>query len=345
MVRAMDIGQTARKVGRGFRAALLGLRARARETADKASATAGGLAVAHRFPRWSRIALGVLVVLVLFYPLRACWVSTIDDDTAFWPARVDSGQSATVAVIAALIDREVNDHGWVVNSPGFTPTGMLLDTMPNYQRGLIAGLARFGPLLKDRIGRVGSVIDPDLALAADDLAYPPDVWLWDWSRSMWPTGSSGGTYLEAMEALRRYNARLAAHQAVFNATSANLAAVLDGVMADLDNAANLIDANVAGAGGPAPSETFYRTKGSVYAEYLVLEGVAKDFAAALSARSLMPAWNRMMADLKAAAQIRSGAVRGGSPGVVPSPCDLCTQGFFILRARVAMGRIADALRK
>jgi len=341
----MDIGQSARKVGRGIKAAVLGLRARAGETADKARVRADGLPQAHHLPRWLKIAAGVLVALVLFYPLRACWVSTIDDNTAFWPARIDAGQSASVAVTAALIDREVNDNGWVVNSPGFTPTGMLLDEMPNFQRGLIAGLARFAQVLESRIGRAGAVIDPDLAEAAADLGYPPDVWLWDWSRSMWPTGSSGGHYLDAMEGLERYNARLAAHQAVFNATAANLAALLDGVAADLDASAGSIDTGIVGAGAQTASETFYHTKGSVYAEYLVLEGVAKDFAAVLAARNLMPAWARMMADMKAAAEIRSGAVRSGSPGVVPAPCDLCTEGFFILRARMAMGRIADGLRK
>ena len=341
----MDIGQTARRIGRGAKAAFLGLRARTGETADKARASAEGLPQAHHLPRWLKISIIVLVVLVLFYPLRACWVSTVDDNTAFWPERIDAGQSATVAVIAALIDREVNDNGWVVNSPGFTPTGMLLDEMPNFQRGLIAGLSRFGHVMESRIGRMGAVIDPDLTEAAADLSYPPDVWLWDWSKSMWPTGSSGGHYLDAMEGLQRYNARLAARQAVFNATPANLAALLDGVIVDLDASANRIDAGIVGAGAQTASETFYRTKGSVYAEYLVLEGVAKDFAAALSARNLMPAWTRMMADMKAAAEIRSGAVRSGSPGVVPTPCDLCTAGFFILRARMAMARIADSLRR
>jgi hypothetical protein len=343
----MDIGQSARKVGRGVRAALLGLRARAHETADKARASTGvgDRPETHHLPRWIKFAAVAVVALVLFYPLRAWWGETVDDDTTFGPAHVDSGQSAAAAVIAALIDREVNDHGWVVNSPGFTPTGMLLDDMPNFQRGLIAGVAPFGHIMESRIGRVGAVIDPDLAEAQADLAYPPDVWLWDWSRSMWPTGSSGGTYRDAMEALNRYNTRLAAHQAAFNASPANFAAVLDAVTADLDASANRIDAGVVGAGALSANEIFYRTKGSVYAEYLALEGFAKDFGAVLVTRNMMPAWLRMMADLKAAAEIRSGAVRTGAPGAVPQPCDLCTQGFFILRARLAMARLADAVRR
>lgn len=341
----MDIGQTARRWGRSVRAAFVGFLAWAREVWGKARTGAGGLGGVMHFPSWSRIAIGIAAAVILFYPLRACWVSTIDDDTAFWPSRVDNGESAGIAMIAALIDREVNGHGWVVNSPGFTPTGMLLDDMPNYQRGIIAGLSRFGPLLRTRFGQVGAVIDPDLAVAARGLTYPPDVWLWDWSRSSGPTGSSGGTYLEAMEALQRYNQRVATRRALFDRNEATLAAILTGVMTDLDAAAEVIDAGVKGGGSLTGSEMFYRSKGSIYAQYMVLAAFAKDFAAVLNARRVMPMWNDMMSDLRAAAVIRSGAVRKGAPGFVPSPCDLCTQGFFIMRARMGMARIAEALRK
>ena len=345
----MDVGQTARKIGRGFRAALSGLKARAGETADRARAAASGGAATpgegHRFPAWSKVAGAVVILLVLFYPLRACWVSDIDDNPAFWPSRIDAGGSAAVAVMAALIDREVNDHGWTPNSPGFTPTGMLLDDMPNYQRGIVAGLALFGPILERQIGNAGAVLDPDLGEAAAKLDYPPDVWLWDWSQGFWPTGSSGGAYLDAKDALDRYNVRLAHRQALFNRTPENLARILDAVSRDFADAADAIDAGVAGTGTEAPSATFYRTKGRVYAEYLVLEGFAKDFSAVLAGRKLMGNWNRMMSDIKLAATARSGAVRGGSPGVAPSPCDLCTEGFFILRARLKMDGIAGALRK
>jgi hypothetical protein len=343
---SMDIGQTARNLGRRVKAAFLGLTARARDTADRAGAAAGDLSAAgHHFPPWSRIAIGVVVVVILFYPVRACWVSTIDDDTAFFPKRVDAGQSAGVAAMAALIDREVNDHGWVVNSPWFTPTGMLLDDMPNYQRGIVAGLSRFGPWLQSRFGRAGAVIDPDLAQAARGLAYRPDVYLWDWSQSVGLSGSSGGAYKDAMEALQRYNARLSSRRAVFERSAGNFAALLSGVMTDLQAASDLIDAGIMGAGPLTGSEMFYRTKGSLYAQYIVLQGFGKDFAAALDARRLNPTWIRMMADLRAAASMRSGAVRKGAPGVVPSPCDLCTQGFFIMRARLAMGTIVESLRR
>ena len=133
---AMDIGQTARKMGRSVKAAFLGLMRTPPTPPIKARAAAGGAAASHgHWPRWERSRASV-VLIVLYYPLRACMVSDIDDDTGFWPAQVNAGQSAGVAMMAALIDREVNDHGWVVNSPGFTPTGMLLDEMPNYQRGM-----------------------------------------------------------------------------------------------------------------------------------------------------------------------------------------------------------------
>lgn len=343
----MDLGQTARRWGRSFRATLSGVKAQVDATADAARASADSVTdVHHRFPRWARIGAVVVVLLVLLFPLRACWVNTIDDDTAFWPARVDAGQSAGVAVMAALIEREVSDHTWTPAAPWFTPSGMLLDDMPNYQRGVIAGVARFGPLLKERLGKVGPAIDPDLAEASEKLAYPPDVWFWRWAGSALPTGSSAGTYSDAEEALRRFNARLAARQAVLSANGANLASVLDAVGADLDSASARIDGAVVGAGEAGrPSAIFYQTKGFVYAEYVVLKGFAKDFAVPIAAHRAAAAWGAMMTDLRAAAQVSSGAVRGGSPGVLPQPCDLCTQGFFLLRARLQMVRLAEMLRK
>ena len=97
---------------------------------------------------------------------------------------VPDNASRTVAVLADLIDREVNQNRWVANDPSFQP-GYLLDNMPAYQIGMMSAVGRFTTELRDRIARVrgSSAADPDLERAAgqDQLSRrrvgaPEPVW-------------------------------------------------------------------------------------------------------------------------------------------------------------------------
>jgi hypothetical protein len=97
------------------------------------------------------IALAVLAVVLLYYPVGMIWVHKIDDDIAFAPADVPEGGSRAVALAAGLIDREINRNRWTANDPFFMP-GWALDNMPNYQLGLVSALSRFAIEMTDQIG-------------------------------------------------------------------------------------------------------------------------------------------------------------------------------------------------
>ena len=115
-----------------------------------------------RWPR--RIALVLAAFLLVYYPLGMLWTHKVDDDVSFAPqGEMLPGQSRAVAIAAELVDREVNTNGWVANNPFFMPSS-LLDNMPNFQKGILAAMARFSFELTDQLGRTrgSSEADSDL---------------------------------------------------------------------------------------------------------------------------------------------------------------------------------------
>ena len=149
-------------------------------------------------PRW--LARGLLVtfgaVMLVYYPIGMMYVHVIDDDPLYQPGSFAvPGGSRSVAISAALINREIHKHSWTSNDPFFMP-GYMLDRMPAFQRGIMASLSRFTIELSDQLGRMrgSSQVDPDLEKAAGLLKYAPDVWIFDLSTSMLPTASTEQQY-------------------------------------------------------------------------------------------------------------------------------------------------------
>src|SRR5690606_20692880 len=131
---------------------------------------------------------GVLALaLLLYYPIGMLIVHEIDDDPAFRvpDAAAVEGGSHAVAIAAALIHREVDEHRWTANDPFFLP-GAALDNMPNYQQGIISAIGRFAFELVDQIGRTrgSSQTDRDLQEASGQLQYPGNIWVFDLSTSL-----------------------------------------------------------------------------------------------------------------------------------------------------------------
>lgn len=349
----MDLGQRVRQYWRKIEAKLSDVGARLR----RAGARPGdiGHETPHREYRWGLIARATLIValiLLVVYPVAAWLYSNIDDDPDFGPSpsMVHSANSRTVASAIALIDLEVNERTWTANSPWFWPTA-LLDNMPNYQRGTIAALGRFAFELTDQIGRArgSSEADKDLQIAAGLLQYPPDIWVWNPSVSIWPTATSESQYRRALEALTRYNARLAAGQAVFDTRADNLQYTLDRIAADLGSSSAVIEHHVrTTAGFPLQSNTddiFYAVKGQMYAYYILLKALQTDFAGVIKQRDLTKPWANMMVSFKSGIALRPNVVLNGAPDSDFIPCNLCGEGFYLLRARTQLREITNILRE
>lgn len=294
----------------------------------------------------------VLAVLVLiYYPVGMVWINQIDDDLDFAiPATTPAEGSRAAAIAAALIDREINQNRWTANDPFFVPSAAL-DNMPNFQQGIIAALARFAFELTDQIGRTrgSSQTDPDLQEAAGLLQYSGTKWLWDPSVSLWPTAASEKQYEKARRSIMAYNQRLAEGSAVFEKRSDNLLATLDRIALDLGSSSAVLDRHIAQHAGDLidfqADDLFYNVKGQVYAYYLVLRELGKDFENVIAERELAKAWAQMEGSLRTTAALDPWVVVNNEPDGQFLPSHLAAQGFYLLRARTQLREITNILLK
>jgi len=303
---------------------------------------------------WRRLKIGglaLLGLLVVYYLGGMIWLHEIDDDPDFALASTaPEGGSATVALAADLIDREINTHRWVANDPFFMP-GSLLDNMPSFQQGIIAALSRFTVELADQIARTrgSSQIDRDLDTASGLLKYPGTVWIFDLAVSFAPTASSESQYRRAMRALRDYNQRLSQGQATFEIRADNLQATLERIAADVGSSSAAIDRHLAERSGFgldfSADDVFYINKGRLYAYYLLLRAMTIDFGKVISERDLSGPWTQMLDSFRAAATLQPWVVVNGDPAGQLLPSHLAAQGFFLLRARTQLKEVTNILLK
>ncbi|MCH8183630.1 MAG: DUF2333 family protein [Proteobacteria bacterium] len=297
---------------------------------------------------WRGLLLSVFFLLI-YYPLGMVLTHEIDDDLDFTVTNPGEGSSRAVAIAAALIGREVDQHGWRANDPFFLPSS-LLDNMPNYQQGMISALARFAFELTDQIGRTrgSSQADPDLQEASGLLQYSGTKWVFDLSTSLAPTATSEAQYRKAMRALLSYNARLASGDAVFERRADNLLATLDRMAADLGSSSAVLEHRLdAGRAlfDRQADDVFYGVKGRLYAYYLLLRELGRDFDSVIADRDLGPAWDQMLDSIAQAAALRPWVVINGSPDSQFFASHLAAQGFFLLRARTQLREITNILLK
>ena len=182
-------------------------------------------------------AAGVLLAVLLYYPVGAWRTHVIDDDVNFAPS-YHSGQSVAVAVAAALLHREVDVHGWIANKPFFMPAA-ILDDMPNYQIGMETAIARYTLGLGEAVqtGSEPPVADPELDRAVTLLRYPADIWRVDPNSMLKTVPSSDKQYRNGGWALENFNRRLAVDGATMPLTANALRLMLDRLIQDLDTAA------------------------------------------------------------------------------------------------------------
>ena len=293
------------------------------------------------------IAAVIILVLLLYYPVGMIIVHNVDDDTTL-TVEVQPGQSRTIAIAQALIVREVRTHRWTAMDPFFLP-GAALDNMPNFQQGIMGALSRFAVEMSDQIGRVrgSSQVDDDLDKAVGFLKYKGDVWVYDLSESLLPQRSSAQQYGLGADAFGRYNQRLGDGNAVFERRADNLLTTLDRFSADLGSASAVLDGAVADLSTLSFStdDIFYRTKGRLYAYYLLMREMHHDFANVIEEKKLSPAWDQAVISLRQAAQMDPLIVLNASPDSFIGPSHLTAQGFYLLRARTQIREISNVLYK
>lgn len=305
-----------------------------------------------QLPRLVAMALLGLLALIVFvyYPVGMIVVHHIDDSPDFRADafEVENGSHA-VSMAAALIDREVNKHQWVASDPFFYP-GYVLTRMPAFQRGIVSSIARLTIEMYDQVGRTrgSSQADADLQKATGLLNYSPYVWLFDFSTSILPTTSSQTQYRAGMKALQDYNLRLSRGQAVFERRSDNLIETIERMASDLGSSSAAIAHHMetrSALAFPSAADLFYHTKGRLYADYLLLRELGRDFAPILKEKQLEPAWGQMLDSLRDGMSLGNFLVMNAAPDSQFFPNHLAAQGFFLMRARTQMREITNILLK
>ena len=289
-------------------------------------------------------AIGVLLAILLYYPVGAWRFHIIDDDVNFVPS-YQNGQSLSVAVAAALIHREVDIHGWVANKPFFMPAA-ILDDMPNYQIGLIAATARFAQALNEakQESSEPAIADSDLDHAAELLRYAPDIWHFD-QASPWNTvPSSDKQYRNGGWALENYNRRLVSGETALPQGASALRHLIERAAEDLETTAAKLSRPIGPRGDWHSDKMFWQAKGHAYAQFLMLRGLSADYADLLTERGQAEAWSQMLAELQHAAAPRPWFVTNGADDSLLLPNHLANEGFHLLRAHAQLVRIAEALR-
>lgn len=307
---------------------------------------------AGRRRRWWLVAVLIVVVLALYYPVGMMLAHQINDDIDFQapPKFAVEGGSGAVSIAAAIVAREVNDTKWVANKPFVFPSS-LLDNMPNFQMGVVYAVSRFAIEMTDVLGRTrgSSQVDMDLDRASGLLKYDGTIWMWEPTTSMMPTASAEKQYRAGMAALVRYNLRLGAGKAVYDKRADNLIAFLERVAADLGSASAALDQRTvesnAGWFDTRADDTFYATKGRLYAYYLLLREIGNDFAAILAEKAVENVWQQMMANLRTAAALDPLIISNGAADGLLMPSHLTAQGFYLLRARTQLREVANILLK
>ncbi|WP_421994796.1 DUF2333 family protein [Reyranella sp.] len=301
--------------------------------------------------RWlSWLGWTLVALLLLYYPLGALVIQNIDDDPQFAAASSAPGESRAVATAAALITREVDENTWTPMMPFFMPSG-LLDNMPNFQRGVMAALGRFGTELMDQLGRVrgSSQLDRDLEQARGFLNEQPNIWIWQPSVSLMPSATSAQKYRAGRDKLLAYNRRLAAGQAVFERRADNLQALLDRIASDEGSDSAVIDQHIIETAGDLfdvrADDIFYFNKGRLYANYLLLRDLGVDFQSVIREKGLANAWGAMVETFRLAAELDPLVVWNGYPDGFIIPNHLAAQGFYLLRARTQLREISNILLK
>jgi hypothetical protein len=152
-----------------------------------------------------------------------------------------------------------------------------------------------------------------------------------------------------MRALRRYNDRLAAGQAVFETRADNLQTLIDRFTSDIGSASASIDSHLRERSGWIPDFTgddlFYANKGRLYAYYLLMRALEVDFAKVIAEKDLGNAWKLTLDSLHDAATLQPWVILNGAPDSQFLPSHLSAQGFYLLRARAQLKEITNILLK
>lgn len=297
--------------------------------------------------RWPLIGVGALLLtLVVIFPVTMLFISRVDDNLEFTPPHSSLGQPHALEVTAALITRELEVNKWRANDPFFIPGGWLR-AMPAFQIGMVTALAHITGAMaaENGAGWGPNGCEVNLEHAAGLLKYPGTVWKFDTRKSWMPTASAEKQYRNAQRSIDAYNAKVASGIATYNRSPEALALVVAALIGDLDDTTAAINSHLekdlSVALDFSITKVFYRNKGRLYANAVVMRDIGRDFEAVLAQNNLTENWVKMVEYLAIAARSKPAVVWGARPESGFLPNHLIAQGYPTLQARqLATGILA-----
>lgn len=272
---------------------------------------------------WHWMLGGLFAFIILYYPAGALLTHRIDLNMHFAPSQ-EPNKSQTVAILADLIDREINGHSFTPNLPFIFPA-YILDNMPSFQAGVIRATQKTAAVL--------AALNPeseDLKQAAEFLAYPEDIWyISGWK----PSVSATRKYLAARNLLLQYET---AEEGKFNNSPAALSALTAFLAEGVEKNIALLERQIAEADKKMidlkGDDVFYHVKGEIYVYALILRDLPEDFPEFSGNEPLMFLRSEIAGDLQKALMLQPLVVVNASPETQFAPNHLIGLGFYLSRA-------------
>lgn len=270
------------------------------------------------------------------------------------------GISNLVKVTSHLIDFNVNQNVWISSNPiykaGFfwvIPWShtWFFDNKAAFQRGVHQAASRTAIELADALGRTRgtSKIDTDLKIAKGNVQFDQYTW-WFNPFDVQPFGPTTPTptyYRKAISSLGKYNKRLSACEATFDARADNLLQFMDRVAKDIGSTSAVIKERAeqynSGWFDTRADDIFMYAKGQLYAYYGIMQAIRADFPDVVKNRALDDLWNNMDNHLRVAIELDPMIISNGKEDGWLMPTHLTTIGFYILRARSNLVEIRSVL--
>ncbi len=270
------------------------------------------------------------------------------------------GRSNVVDITADLIDFNVNRNKWMSSHPLYK-AGLFwmvewdetwfFDNKAAFQRGIHQAASRTAIELADALGRARgtSQIDDDLKVAKGNIQFDQFTWYFNVfdKQPFGPTTPTPSYFRETLNALIRYNTRLEACRATFDARADNLLQFLDRIAKDIGSTSAAIKTRSeeynSGWFDTRADDIFMYSKGQLYAYYGILRAVRADFPEVVRIKALADIWDLLDEHLRRAIELDPLIVSNGREDGWLMPTHLTTIGFYILRARSNLVEIRSIL--
>lgn len=272
-----------------------------RRAAEEGSADGGIPARLAALPRWARIGLVALAILIIWYGVIGGLRAGIHAEPASRPGAdlLPPGGAETLAMAALLIRQQVDDRAFTPNDPFFYPTAFARRT-PAFQSRLVETVSEGVAALAASGGQ------PLVARAAGSLATPADQWL---VGAGFPFVSLPAEvhYRRAVAALAEQNRAIAATPSARREVPGS--ALVAALVVRLEAEAQAIADHRRGRARESDGVRLAATRGTALAAAMLLRGVREDGAESIRVSGRAARWAEAIDALDAIARLDPILVR------------------------------------